>query len=244
MRVDNPGVAVAATITKTDDEFLREAADHIRSRMSRTAEDIVEMGRKLIAVKDHVGHGNFLPWIEREFGMSGDTAARFMNVARNMATQIAHGAEFPPAVLYALSAPSTPEEVRTEITERTKAGERVNLADVRAAKSGPRRQNGHGGPVAGHVENGREADSRLVTETFMAMLDLFERDNVDPAVRAAFIVEHFDLTKAGPKLSIKRLSRTIDSLHAVFRSIATDLDAAHRSAPEGPPEPAPRTVVR
>jgi Protein of unknown function (DUF3102) len=129
-------VTTASQITKADEEFLREAAARVRQRINRSAEYIIEIGRDLIAVKDRVGHGNFLPWIEREFGMSDDTAARFMNVARNMAAQIPHGgAEFAPAVLYALAAPSTPGEVRTEITDRVTAGEKVTVADVRESKA-------------------------------------------------------------------------------------------------------------
>jgi hypothetical protein len=180
-------------IAKTDKEFLYETADRIRKRMSRTAQDIVEIGLDLIAVKDRVGHGKFLPWINDEFAMREDTAARFMNVARNMATQIAHGAEFQPAVLYALAAASTPEEVRTEITERATAGEKVTVADVRAAKTAVARgrQNGRCGE-ANLAEVSRAADRCMVTEGMMKMLDLFERDDVDPAAKAAFIVEHFD----------------------------------------------------
>jgi hypothetical protein len=96
--------------------------------------------------------------------MSEDTAARFMNVARNMATQILHGAEFPPAVLYALAAPSTPEEVRTEIIDRVAAGETVTLADVRAVKTAVvvrrGRQNGRRGE-ANLAEDIRAADRRI-----------------------------------------------------------------------------------
>ena len=34
--------------------------------MSRTVQDIVEIGRELAKVQERIGHGNFLPWIERE----------------------------------------------------------------------------------------------------------------------------------------------------------------------------------
>lgn len=121
-------------LAKADAEFLREAADRIRVRMSRAGQDIVEIGRELIAVKDRVGHGNFLPWIDREFGMSDQSAANFMNVARRYGDQIPNGLEFQPAVLYALAAPSTPEEVRTEVAERAAAGELVTVEDVRVLK--------------------------------------------------------------------------------------------------------------
>jgi len=192
--------------------------------MTRTAQDIVEIGRELIAVKDRVGHGNFLPWIEREFRMSEDTAARFMNVARNTATQISHGAEFPPAVLYALAAPSTPEEVCTEIIDRVASGETVTLADVRAVKTAVvvrrGRQNGRRGE-ANLAEDIRAADRRMVTETFMKMLDLFEREDVDPAARAAFIVAHFDRDMAGKigRFSIARMNRAIKAMIPVLQAI-------------------------
>jgi hypothetical protein len=64
-----------------------------------------------------LGHGGFLPWIDREFGMSDQTAHRFIHVA-NMAGQIPQIVEFQPSVLYALAAPSTPEEVRTVVAEK------------------------------------------------------------------------------------------------------------------------------
>jgi Protein of unknown function (DUF3102) len=225
-------------VGQTDDDFLDEVAGRIRQRMTRTAQDIVEIGCELIAVKERVGHGNFLPWIEREFAMSYDMAARFMNVARNMAMQISQGAKFQQAVLYELASPSIAEEVRTEITERAKAGEKVTLADVRSARAKART------PPEPEAKAAARADRRRVTEGFMAVLDFFERDDVDPAARAAFVIKHFDLEIAGSKLTIRRLSRAIDAVHAVVRSIATDLDTAHRSAPEGRPEPAPKAVVR
>ena len=59
--VNSVADVTTATIIKTDEQFLCETADRIRQRMTRTAQDIVEIGRELIAVKDRVGHGNFLP---------------------------------------------------------------------------------------------------------------------------------------------------------------------------------------
>ena len=57
-------------------------------------------------------HGNWLPWIEREFGWSGQTARRFIQVAEaaskfnnleNLSVDVSG--------LYLLAAPSTPAEV-------------------------------------------------------------------------------------------------------------------------------------
>lgn len=119
-------------IDESNREAVQDAAGRIRLRMSRTAEDIVEIGRDLIAVKKAVGHGNFLKWIDAEFGMAEQSARNFMNVAdRFKSTTVG---DLPPTVLYALAAPSTPDEVRDEVARRTKAGEKVTTADVKRLK--------------------------------------------------------------------------------------------------------------
>jgi hypothetical protein len=52
---------------------------------------IIEIGRELIAAKAKVTHGQWLPWLEAEFGWSDQTAYRYMQVAR--AFQIPHSVE-------------------------------------------------------------------------------------------------------------------------------------------------------
>jgi hypothetical protein len=126
--------ATTGQVTETDDEFLREAADRLRLRLSRTAQDIIEIGRELIAVKDRVGHGNFLPWIDREFAMTAKSAERLMSVAEKFGDKINIVSNLLPTVLYELAAPNTTEEVRTEIVDRAESGERISVADVQATK--------------------------------------------------------------------------------------------------------------
>src|SRR4051812_29722081 len=62
----------------------RSTAGRIKARLRRTASDIVATGEDLLRLKDRLGHGRFLPWVDAEFGMSADTAGRYMNVARNL----------------------------------------------------------------------------------------------------------------------------------------------------------------
>jgi Protein of unknown function (DUF3102) len=104
---------------EADAEFLREAAERIRVMMAR---DIIEIGRELIAVKDRVGHGNFLRWLDVEFEMSEPSAVRTVKDLKR-------------SVLYELAAPSTPPEVRDKIERRVLAGENIALADVQALKN-------------------------------------------------------------------------------------------------------------
>jgi hypothetical protein len=121
-------------IAKADEEFLREAADRIRLRMSRTTRTIIEIGRELIEVKRRVGHGNFLPWIDREFAMTAKSAERLMSVAEQFGDKIDILSNLLPTVLYELAAPNTTEEVRIEIIDRASSGERINVGDVQALK--------------------------------------------------------------------------------------------------------------
>lgn len=114
---------------------VRDAAVRIKVRMARTASDIVEIGMDLIAVKSALGHGQFLIWLDTEFGMSERTARNFISVAEKFGTKSATVADLTASVLYALSSPSTPDEVVSEVVERTDGGERFTAADVRELKA-------------------------------------------------------------------------------------------------------------
>ncbi|MCW5697332.1 MAG: DUF3102 domain-containing protein [Bauldia sp.] len=116
-------------------EPIREAAVRIRLRMSRTAQDIIEIGRDLIEVKSRLGHGRFLGWIEAEFGMSDRAARNFMDVADRFGSVKSETiSDLTPTVLYALAAPSTPDEVREEVVQRAAAGESITTEEVRRLK--------------------------------------------------------------------------------------------------------------
>jgi hypothetical protein len=82
---------------------------------------IIEIGRELIAAKTDLRHGEWLPWLEREFGWSEPTATRYMNVARafkSCSVQDFTGLTIDATALYFLSAPQMPVEVREQTIER------------------------------------------------------------------------------------------------------------------------------
>jgi Protein of unknown function (DUF3102) len=313
---------MAKQLAKADEEFLRETAARIRQHMSRTAWAIVETGRNLIAVKDRVGHGNFLIWIRREFDFPERTVQRMMSAAEKYEGKSDTVSHLSVTALYELSAPETPEEVREEIEQRIAAGDEFTRAeDVRALKEKAKqrakvvehgiavlveavdagkvpvpvsdavafaktyaqiaqdeliikagrdvaaavreanaaRSNAAGrsvateetpdmfeddktkpkqpkpNPVSPEAKLAEEqqrsaAERREVTEGLIKMLDLFERGNVDPAARAAFVVEHFDqgiLDKAGPgKFSTARIGRAMAAMVIVFKEITGDFGGA------------------
>jgi hypothetical protein len=114
---------------------VRDAAVRIKVRMARTAADIVEIGKDLLAVKGALGHGHFLSWIDAEFGMAERTARNFMSVAGRFGGKSATVADLAPTALYALAAPSTPDAVVEHVIERAEAGENPDAAEIKALKA-------------------------------------------------------------------------------------------------------------
>ncbi|MEQ3625974.1 MAG: DUF3102 domain-containing protein [Celeribacter sp.] len=112
---------------------VRAAAERIRLRMKRTAEDILSIGAELADVKEKMPHGSFGIWISAEFGMTIRTAQNLMQVHERYGKceTVSH---LPPAALYALAAPSVPEEVRAEVHSRAAAGETVSAAEIKRLK--------------------------------------------------------------------------------------------------------------
>jgi hypothetical protein len=113
------------------DETLAEHVAAIRRLGKQTRENVVEIGRHLIACKRIVGRGNFGCWLDREFGWAERTAQNFMRVAEMAETANFADLDLPVSALYLLAAPSTPEAAREEIVKRAKGGERVPVAEVK-----------------------------------------------------------------------------------------------------------------
>jgi hypothetical protein len=71
----------------------------------RVIGDVIEIGRRLTACKVQCGHGNWLPWLEREFGWTDETARRYINVADMGKSHNLLNLEVPVSSLYLLAAP-------------------------------------------------------------------------------------------------------------------------------------------
>lgn len=116
----------------TSDEIaLAEHAAVIRALGKRVVSDIIEIGRRLTVAKKIAGHGNWLPWLDREFGWGDDTAINFMRIAELAKSRNIRDLTLPVSGLYLLAAPSTPEEAQQDIIARAEAGEHLSVEDVR-----------------------------------------------------------------------------------------------------------------
>jgi hypothetical protein len=153
---------MTAQIIPVDPDNARTLARHaaeIRRIGKQTVSGVIEMGRRLIECKKLAGHGNWLPWLEKEFGWTDKTAENFMNVARFSADKIetVSNLNLPMRGLYLLAKPSTPETAKQEAISRAEAGEPVTLNTVKAIvrhanaapatpAEGPTRKKPHGRP--------------------------------------------------------------------------------------------------
>ena len=111
---------------------VRQRTGEIKTLMQRTAQDLVEIGQKLVEVKARLGHGLFGDWLQAEFEWSERTAQRYMSVAqafKSDTVSVLTNAEA--RALYLLAAPSTPESVREEAVRRAETGERITYSAAR-----------------------------------------------------------------------------------------------------------------
>jgi hypothetical protein len=125
---------------------VRTAADRIRERVKKTVEEIIEVGNDLLAAKEALPHGQFLPWLRAEFGWSERSAQNFMSVAEKFKSAKIADLPIQPSAAYFLAAPSVPDEAREMAVEKAEAGEEITIDTARAIvaaarkKKRPRRQ--------------------------------------------------------------------------------------------------------
>lgn len=95
--------------------LVEEHTGEIRRLARRSAEDIVEIGERLMEVKAALQHGDFGDWVKAEFGWSYEAAKKFMQVARQFKTVNFTDLQIAPSALYALASGSTPDFIREEV---------------------------------------------------------------------------------------------------------------------------------
>lgn len=104
---------------------VQQRTTEIKALMKRAASDIIEIGQKLIDVKERLGHGYFGGWLASEFDWTPRTAQQFMLVADTFKNENFSHLNVAPSALYLLAAPSTPEAARIEAIARAEEGEPI-----------------------------------------------------------------------------------------------------------------------
>lgn len=119
-------------ITDSDTRTLaRRAAQDIKPRLRRAAQDIVVIGQRLAEVQAKLEHGQWTPWLETEFDMTYRTAVNFIRVAERFSGKSEMISDLTPTALYALAAPSTPDDAIVEVEQRIEAGKPPTVAETK-----------------------------------------------------------------------------------------------------------------
>lgn len=127
------GIFDYGTLSEETRQFVEHKAEETHRYVRQTAEGIVNIGLNLIAVKERLGHGLFMTWVQTEFGFSRQSAQNYMNVARRFGAILPNFGNISVSVLYELL--SAPQEV----VEQVETGEiPATLSAVRAAKEAER----------------------------------------------------------------------------------------------------------
>ena len=125
--------------------YLDDAAAEIVGRGRQIVADIIAIGRKLVEVKERVGHGRYEAFVRDRLGFSVSSALRFVRAYQMLESAkltdlpSLETVEIDCSALYLLSAPSTPEQVRATALEAAAGGQRVRHAEVREQLAQARR---------------------------------------------------------------------------------------------------------
>ncbi len=116
---------------------VQQRTGEIKGVMKRTAQDIIEIGEKLIEVKDRLPHGSFGGWLEIEFKWSVRTAQKYMSIADAFSnTKSSSDLSMSFETMAYLAAPSTPDDVRQQAIERAEAGDRITHSEAKQMVKG------------------------------------------------------------------------------------------------------------
>jgi hypothetical protein len=127
--------------TALDEEtraFVQQKTEETHLYLGRTAASIVQVGQNLQAVKQRLGHGHFMAWLQAEFNMTHQTALNCIHVAERFGDKIKIILTLPSTVLYLLAQPSTSEA----IVEQVERGELApTLEAIKAARQAEQEAN-------------------------------------------------------------------------------------------------------
>jgi hypothetical protein len=138
--------------TKTA-ERVQAAAERIRGTVKRTLENIIDIGKELLAVKEALEHGQFGTWLRVEFGWTDRTARNFMGVAEQFGGKTETISDLiEPTAAYLLAAPSAPDEARQAAIELAEEGTPVTAKVAKKILAEKRKKRPRRGGKAGSGE--------------------------------------------------------------------------------------------
>ncbi|BAY66477.1 hypothetical protein NIES22_66160 [Calothrix brevissima NIES-22] len=120
-----------ANLTPEAFTLIQQHTNEIKGLMHRTAQDIIQIGQRLIEVKQCLGHGKFTNWLKLEFNWSISTATKFMHVAEQLKFVNFTNLHISSSALYIIAAPSTSKDARAEVIKRAVMGESISYTQAK-----------------------------------------------------------------------------------------------------------------
>jgi hypothetical protein len=119
-----------AQLTPAVAELVRGKTEEIRRSAPRMLDAAIAIGKALIAVRDALPHGQFLPWLGAEFSWSARTAERYMAASMAFEGKSDTVSHLTLGTIYALAAPAN-EAARRTVADRVGRGDRPSETEVR-----------------------------------------------------------------------------------------------------------------
>jgi hypothetical protein len=191
--------------------MLRLRAERIKTRIKKTTEDIIQIGKDLLAVKQQrLDHGQFRAWVETEVGINPRSAQMYMAAAR-LFEKNEIISRLLPTTVYRLASPSTPPEIVEAVTTKAASGEvvpdimvkkmieeakykiREEQANKRKAERRSRLSKKKRQELERREQVGREAEERRREELVQAVVALIGTIGIDGAKLLCAISETVSL---------------------------------------------------
>jgi hypothetical protein len=206
------------------DAELAELANEIRE-VGKGA--IIAIGERLIKAKKLAGHGNWLPWLKREFGWSERTARNYMAVAERSKSAIIADLNIDATALLQLTAPSMPAEVVAEVVKDVGAlNRKITAKDVTRAKAAHK---AHRAPTSSKPKSAKPA-AEPIDVVKREIVDLCSddkwrtRDKIATAVKRAPTIVRDALIALGTGVAQRRTGNEIE--YRIVRDTEADMRSA------------------
>jgi Protein of unknown function (DUF3102) len=129
-------------------QFLAREAKAIRRLKARAAQrlltDVIEMGRRLDRVRRRIPHGDWLPWLKKNFAWTDDTALNYIRVFQSRGRFKSRTIrDLPLSSIFILAREDTPPAVFEQVGSFAKTGKKLTVPITReiikrhAAPAGP-----------------------------------------------------------------------------------------------------------
>lgn len=102
---------------RSDDDLVREINaehGHVETYKHNTIQHAIRCGELLLEMKQRVGHGNWLAWVQEHFEASERTARNYMEIAKSAAVADLRDDTTMRSALRALASRSQPKEPKKE----------------------------------------------------------------------------------------------------------------------------------